>query len=141
MKEKRQNVLEHLDDIDLLVIPSGSTVNNGKLDMAIGIAREVTKIWDGIDSYFGEYIDNICGSDGLFWYARHPSLPIALIQVKTKSSFRSVPKLACDSLYHIRLIAESQPETTIGLIIPERIVESIPDSDMASLPDNVVRYK
>ncbi|MHA2045382.1 MAG: hypothetical protein ACW99G_11345 [Candidatus Thorarchaeota archaeon] len=141
MIEKRGDALEHLDECDLLVIPACSTLRNGVLDMDRGICKDVTNIWKGIDRYFGKHIDRVCGNNGEFWFARHPSLPIGLLQIRTRANFNAMPDVATEGLFIIRRIAEAYTDMNIILILPNGAINSNAQMELDAMPDNVVRYK
>jgi hypothetical protein len=141
MLNKRGDALEKLDECDLLVIPSCSTINkDGKLDMGRGIVKDIGRVWENLDRFFGEKIANVCGSNGLFWYARHDTLPIALLQVKTAYFKANDPSIAEQGLWSIKRLAEDSPDMTIYIILPRSVITPSVERYMENIPDNVVRW-
>ena len=140
MLQKRGNALEKIDECDLLIIPSCSTIQDGKLDMGRGIVKDIGRVWAGLDRFFGDRIARVCGSNGLFWYARHDTLPIALLQVKTEYFKANDPSIMEQGLWSVKALADGNPDMTIHIIMPRSAINKSVERYMDSIPDNVVRW-
>ena len=140
MLQKRGNVLERINECDLLVIPSCSTLRDGKLDMDRGIVKDIGNVWKNLDRFFGDKIARVCGSNGLFWYTRHDTLPIALLQVKTEYFRVNDPSIVEQGLWSVKGLAEENPDMTIHIVIPKSAINKSVKAYMENMPDNIVRW-
>jgi len=141
MLEKRGNVLDNLDTCDLLIVPSCSSVKDGVLDMDRGIMKDIGGIWEGLDGFFGERIARLCGNAGLFWYMRHSTLPIALLQIKTEAKKIADPTIIQQGLWSVKGLAEYHPDMSIYIIIPTSVITNQVRSYLDTIPDNVTRWQ
>ena len=141
MLEKRGNVLDNLDTCDLLIVPSCSSVIDGVLDMDRGIAKDIGGIWEGLDRFFGERIAKICGNAGLFWYMRHSTLPVALLQIKTEAQKTGDPTILEQGLWSVKELAECSPDMSIYIIIPTSVITNQVRDYLGTIPDNVTRWQ
>jgi hypothetical protein len=141
MIEKRGNVLEHLDTCDLLIVPSSSSITNGMLDMDRGIVKDINSVWSGLDRFFGEKIASLCGDAGYFWYMRHSTLPVALLQIKTEAQKQADPSIAWQGLWSVKELAECSPDMNIYIVIPTSAITKSVREYLDSIPDNVTRWQ
>jgi hypothetical protein len=140
MIEKHDDMLKYINEYDLIVIPSCSTTHNGVLDMTVGICKNMNRIWEGIDSHFGKRIEKICGSDGEFWFMPHTTLPVALLQTKTHAKHSDMPIVTAEGLSILRKIASYRTDMKIAMVLPSRAIDDNAKAELASMPDNVVRF-
>ena len=139
----------------LLVVPSSSQLSSdGRLIMRRGILRDVLERFPGTDRLFGDMINSVCGSRGLFWYMRHPEVErIALLQ--TRLAYKSTLDLEvfAMSLNSVDALARYKADQDLGGYDPEfRIIMSKPAAGadyvlgdeiarhLSMLPDNVYVY-
>jgi len=142
------NIWSAYNDAHIIAVPSCSTVRDGKLVMARGLAKQVSEAHAGIDEMFGALIRKLYGSNGYFYWLYKPQntftgvwdrvseefTKFALIQTKTRHMNDIENDILLQGLWSMQAVAEYNPEKEIHTILFKNI-------DMSFLPDNVYAWK
>ena len=134
------NIWSAFNDAYIIAIPSCSTIKDGRLVMARGLARQVNEAHPGIDQVFGAIINTLFGTEGYFDFLYMPQImqeeykKFALIQTKRRYMNEIDHAMVTRGLWSIEAIAHYNPEKEIHTVFFKGV-------DMSRLPDNVYAWK
>jgi hypothetical protein len=147
MQQKRGDMFLAPKPNLMLVTGNSFLTKGGDVVMGAGAALKLKVAMPGVDTWFGQEINRICGSLGMYGLIVHPQRNIGLFQTKYHFKNNADIDLIQESSYHLNiwLSENGNEDRVVYLNYPGIGNGRLPIGDVEpivnQLPDNVIVWR